>query len=305
MHLIAYHNVVGRLPDFFDRKCSRIHRDRFAGQMRHLRTRYRPVSLPAWLKMLDSDRPDPLAVAVTFDDGYAGVFEQALPVMAELGIPGTVFLTTERLFEEPGRGLFHFEEIEIAFRLTRESRLNLDFLGGPEIAVAGLVERAAAMKLVKKSLKVLPEAERVRAHRAVLERLGVDRADCLAYAEGRDRFRLLSRPQIEELVDRGWSVGSHSRSHRTLSRLEPVELAAEIEGSRDDLIRELGLTEIPFAYPFGEPEHIGPLPPALVEKAGYTAGLTASPGPNPPGADRFLLRRGEWHQFILSSRSDR
>jgi peptidoglycan/xylan/chitin deacetylase (PgdA/CDA1 family) len=34
------------------------------------------------------------AVAVTFDDGYRSVFERALPVLSELGMPGTVFVPT-------------------------------------------------------------------------------------------------------------------------------------------------------------------------------------------------------------------
>ena len=34
------------------------------------------------------------ALAVTFDDGYTSVLERALPVLSELGIPGTVFVTT-------------------------------------------------------------------------------------------------------------------------------------------------------------------------------------------------------------------
>src|SRR6476620_5774425 len=37
-------------------------------------------------------RPLQGLVALTFDDGYRGVFESALPVLRDLGLPATVFV---------------------------------------------------------------------------------------------------------------------------------------------------------------------------------------------------------------------
>lgn len=42
-----------------------------------------------------ADPPWPRTVAVTFDDGYRSVLELALPVLDELGLPGTVFVVTD------------------------------------------------------------------------------------------------------------------------------------------------------------------------------------------------------------------
>jgi len=42
-------------------------------------------------------------VAITFDDGFRSVFEQAAPLMASLGLPGTVFVVTD--FVDSGRAL--------------------------------------------------------------------------------------------------------------------------------------------------------------------------------------------------------
>ncbi len=39
-------------------------------------------------------KSDARTVAVTFDDGYRSVFEHAFPVLAEFGLPGTVFIPT-------------------------------------------------------------------------------------------------------------------------------------------------------------------------------------------------------------------
>lgn len=46
------------------------------------------------------DPPAARTVAVTFDDGYRSILEHAVPVLERLGLPGTLFVPTDRL----GRG---------------------------------------------------------------------------------------------------------------------------------------------------------------------------------------------------------
>ncbi len=47
--------------------------------------------------------PGPRTVAVTFDDAYRSVGELAYPILAELGLPGTVFVPTD--FPDTGRAM--------------------------------------------------------------------------------------------------------------------------------------------------------------------------------------------------------
>ena len=56
---------------------------------------FHPVSLQELLDLHASGRPFPgRAVAVTFDDAFAGVHRWAVPVLERLGIPATIFLVT-------------------------------------------------------------------------------------------------------------------------------------------------------------------------------------------------------------------
>lgn len=57
-----------------------------------LRARYEPLALGDWLGR-DTPPARP-AFAVTFDDGWADNYEQAFPVLRELGIPATLFIAT-------------------------------------------------------------------------------------------------------------------------------------------------------------------------------------------------------------------
>jgi peptidoglycan/xylan/chitin deacetylase (PgdA/CDA1 family) len=63
--------------------------DRLRAQLSHLLAKgYEGVTFSA---LVGGEAPAK-AVAVTFDDGFRSVFEHALPVLEELGIPGTVFV---------------------------------------------------------------------------------------------------------------------------------------------------------------------------------------------------------------------
>ena len=61
----------------------------------------------------------------------------------------------------------------------------------------------------------------------------------------------LTPEQIRDLASRGWEVGSHSRTHRLLSRLTPAELDDELARSRDEVVSLTGSCAA-IAYPWGE-----------------------------------------------------
>jgi len=60
-----------------------------------------------------------------------------------------------------------------------------------------------------------------------------------------------SWPELETLVDAGWEVGSHTRTHPRLPELTDAELATELEGSRQDCEQRLGVPCRSIAYPYG------------------------------------------------------
>jgi peptidoglycan/xylan/chitin deacetylase (PgdA/CDA1 family) len=61
----------------------------------------------------------------------------------------------------------------------------------------------------------------------------------------------LSVQQLQEMVDAGWEIGSHSMTHPDLTRLDAEELPAELLASRLMLEEMLGIEIESFAYPYG------------------------------------------------------
>jgi peptidoglycan/xylan/chitin deacetylase (PgdA/CDA1 family) len=74
----------------------------FAAHMRALaRKGYRAVSIDALVDWLEGGPPLPAgALVITFDDGFRGVREHALPVLESLGWPFTVFLVSDLIGQE-------------------------------------------------------------------------------------------------------------------------------------------------------------------------------------------------------------
>jgi len=94
----------------------------------------------------------------------------------------------------------------------------------------------------------------------------------------------LSWAQLRELGDRGWEVGSHTRSHPRLTALGDAELADELAGSRRECEQRMGRPCPSLAYPYGD---VDPRVVEAARAAGYATGAAL-----PPRAHR--VRPLEW-----------
>ncbi len=70
----------------------------FETQMRWLRTHFDMISLAEGQRRIREGANHQRAVTVTFDDGYADNARRALPLLIELGIPCTYFVTSRNIF---------------------------------------------------------------------------------------------------------------------------------------------------------------------------------------------------------------
>jgi peptidoglycan/xylan/chitin deacetylase (PgdA/CDA1 family) len=81
----------------------------------------------------------------------------------------------------------------------------------------------------------------------------------------------MSLAQLRDVLERGWEVGSHTRTHPWLPRLDAPELADELERSRSELREALGIDCDGLAYPFGAHDD---RVVAAAARAGYTSAVT-------------------------------
>jgi peptidoglycan/xylan/chitin deacetylase (PgdA/CDA1 family) len=77
--------------------------------------------------------------------------------------------------------------------------------------------------------------------------------------------------ELAMLADAGWEVGSHTRTHPHLTRVDDASLQDELRGSREDCERQLSLPCRTIAYPYGDHD---PRVVAGARAAGYEAACT-------------------------------
>jgi len=99
--------------------------------------------------------------------------------------------------------------------------------------------------------------------------------------------RPLGWPQLRELRDAGWEIGSHTVSHPLLPALDDAGLERELGRSRERIAAELGAAES-IAYPYGQAdERVA----AAARRAGYLVGCTLT-GAHLTDADLLRPRVG-------------
>ena len=89
IRILFYHRVSNEADELA------VKEDRFNRQMELLATAgLRVVDIPEAVRLLDSDEPPSRTVALSFDDGFCDVAENALPILARYGFRATVFVAT-------------------------------------------------------------------------------------------------------------------------------------------------------------------------------------------------------------------
>ena len=230
------------------------------------------------------------AVAVTFDDGYLETLTVAEPLLAEFGVPATVFVPTDFLGSETWWDLLHRavwapESLPDVLQI-REGSVVLDWASSPprpSIAGGGtLGTREGLFDSLYRLLLVASESERRGAMEQLVEWSGVGDpgpSDGRVLAE--DELALLGE---SPLVD----IGSHTASHPMLARLSREEQAREATASRTLLQTVSGRDVTLFSYPNGS---FSPITERVVREAGYRSACTSQHDVVLPDTDPFRLPR--------------
>jgi peptidoglycan/xylan/chitin deacetylase (PgdA/CDA1 family) len=103
---------------------------------------------------------------------------------------------------------------------------------------------------------------------------------------------MMTWAQIREMAAQGVSIGSHSQTHRRLSRLSTREIEQEAAVSRARLAEELGAEPMTFCYPYGDHDRAVS---ALVARAGYSLAFTCREKVSNVDDDPLRLPRIEVH----------
>lgn len=218
--ILCYHNVVAIGSGAVGDPGLHMPRDRFEQQIRWLAAHYTVIGLGEFVDRLAAGKSLRAVAALTFDDGYAGVFEHALPVLQAVGVPATVFVVATA-----GRrtGFWWDQQAIVASADPALRRERLNTLRGDEAAILRGEARerlpashcpadwntvraaiqsgitVGAHSVTHRSLPTLNDADlafEIVTGRTLIERATGTRPDFFAYPYGLWDYRVRSRVRL-------------------------------------------------------------------------------------------------------------
>jgi peptidoglycan/xylan/chitin deacetylase (PgdA/CDA1 family) len=99
---------------------------------------------------------------------------------------------------------------------------------------------------------------------------------------------LMRREDWQQWIAAGMEVGSHTRTHANLTKVDAAQAQTEIKDSKTELEDTLGCEVRHFCYPYG---HFTPEHRDMVAQAGYITATTTHRGRVHAGFDPLALDR--------------
>jgi len=212
------------------------------------------------------------SVVVTFDDGYADNALEALPIMEEVGVPATFFISTGTLgtlrefwWDDLERIILAGGPFPACFTLV-DGRLNRSW------PTAILAERRVLYEDLHQLMKKIEPDRRDMWISQLHDWAGTG-------AEGRETHRPLTNNELQCLAASRWvTIGAHTVSHAPLATLSRPKQQEEITESKLQLEKLLGKEITVFSYPFGGKCDYTRTSAGLCREAGFVKAAANFPG---------------------------
>lgn len=282
--VFLYHRVAHELPDPSSLQVSP---DNFDAHLRWLRTRADVVPLEEIERASTGDRP---RAAITLDDGYIDNLRVAKPILEQLGIPATVFITSG--FVGDRAGFWHDRLADLLLKGEPAStHVEVEVADRSIWAHVGSpASRQRAHRVLHQALRRRPPTDIETALASLAAQVGRDPAVAASALP-------MTPSEVVELVTGTLvAVGAHSVSHAMLSSLDQAEQEFEIGESGRALSELVSVPVTSFAYPFGATSDYDTVSIATAERF-YERAFTSEHGVVSRESDRFRLPRigvGDW-----------
>lgn len=288
--VLMYHRVLPHEADTVSHEGIIVSPETFGMHIAFLARHFRPLTVPQFIQSLtDSDFAD-RSCLVTFDDGWQDNHEHALPILKKHRVPAVFFVATKFV----GSTVTFWQERLtrlLALAATRHDVCN-DLLAEVGIEPQDRLNFGTARRRARQFVTSL-KASRPDIPPGLIKRLESVLLDEPCSRDlGVDRF--MTWEQVTDLVESGVAtIGSHSHSHDRLTLLGYAAAKADLERSRDELVRMGVPHPLSCAYPNGD---VNDPVEAAATDAGFLLGFGTKPGYVSHSSEAMHLRRINIHE---------
>jgi len=242
--------------------------EKFRSQLEFLQRHYTLLSLGELVGAIRNGTSLPeRAAMITFDDGLRNNYSVALPILRELRVPATIFLTVDLV------GSKEILWVDELYLLLRQAAVR----GGyPELRDRAAREHFRAGRVWQAYEIAVEDLKRSGMAERAYEMNRLRNTTPLAPDKRREDFELLTWEEVKTMHRTGLvEFGVHTATHRIVSELDEGEWDREIIAPRKKLEENLGTGIVSFCFPNGRPfvdfrpEHFD-----LLKKAGYACAFT-------------------------------
>jgi peptidoglycan/xylan/chitin deacetylase (PgdA/CDA1 family) len=202
---------------------------------------------------------------LTFDDGYRNNLTHALPVLAEIGAPFTVYINSKMISGEGDVWWLGLRNLILA-----EDKLDIRPMG-VTFKTSNYQEKNRALLLITDWIH-----KDVEKNSSDLKKVFLDyKIDlmCLAREEMLN-FEELKQLSQNELV----TIGGHAETHKPLNSLSESNVYSEMIKNKKMLESTIQRPIKHFAYPFGESNTAGMREARIAESIGFESAVTTQIG---------------------------
>lgn len=241
--VLLYHRVT-RLEK--DPQLLSVTPENFFEQVNHLRSSYNLLQIEEFYDLLSRRKKFPRrTVILTFDDGYADNFLEALPILHSLSSQALFYITTSNI--DTDRELW-WDELERIFLGNHSLPPFLEIghkEGHIQLDTRTHSGRTDTYNFLHPLLRFAAPAER----NLILDHL---RASTSLSASGRRSHRMMNSAELNQMSRSSSAViGAHTHNHPSLAVLPYKEQVEEMQMSKKILERIIDKTITHFSYPYG------------------------------------------------------
>jgi len=251
-------------------------------QLKHLKRWYHVISLDELVDLLKTgkDFSRPYAV-ITIDDGFKDNYDFAYPILKQLDIPASIYLTTG--FIGTNRAPW-IDEIAYALNISPKKSLSFkELFDNKTFNISSHLEKFEFWNTIYERMIYLENNTKNDLVTKLLHKLNVGE---------KNRTRsMLDWNEVSEMSKNHISFYAHTHNHPTLSRMDSSEAMFEISESRRIIEEKIGTKVFHFAIPNGKDDDFTEELREFCKSEGFESVVTTNFGVVTIQSDPYSLPR--------------